>query len=150
MVDETNPLESLERLMGGDWHYLGGNVEDNPLAYHRFEWGPGQNSILSRSYDTDGEIVSQGFWYYHPGDDAVKGVGASAGHEGVKLFEYTQVTVEDDVMHCDLTAHGDRGATLFAEEWTFIDDDHYDWRLLLKAQEEDQEVMTARFERRNG
>ena len=96
-----------------------------------FEWGVGNRSVRGRSYfvrDGDAVLVSEGFWYWHPGQQKIRGV-FTAKDMPVELFDFT-TRFEGDRMISDLGAFGaDGSATSYVETWEFTDDTHFTWTL---------------------
>ena len=145
---KDNPLNGLQRLVGGRWYYNA--PEDAPLSYHSYESKMGGKFIVSKSYAVGDEgetLISQSMWYWNPTEGKIKAVTVAQGM-GIDVFEYTGVKVQGDIMTCDLIAHSDQGSSEYVETWEFPDDDHYDWALLAKSPEGLQKVMDSSFERK--
>jgi hypothetical protein len=138
-------LEPLARLVGGRWH-LGDD------SYHTFALGVGGQSVTTTSYFVlpDGEkLVSQGTYFYHPGEDVVKGY-VVAIDMGLDLFDYS-VHPRGDTLVMDLEVFGPQaGETPLRETWVFIDDDHYVWTLFQQAEDGWERLMGGTYERRPG
>jgi hypothetical protein len=139
---ESNPLSPFEQLVGGQWHLDG--------SYHEFEWGLGRQSVTTRSYFVvEGEpmLVSEGIWYWHPGEKVIKGA-FTAIEMPVVFFDYT-VRFENDKMIADLIGYDAAGsATSYVETWEFVDDTHYEWKLLSETPDGLQEVMGGNYLRK--
>lgn len=120
----SDPLADFERIIGGQWRLEGSHQE--------FEWGVSRRSVVGRSYfDVDGatKLVSEGLWYWHPGEEKIRGV-FTAVDMPVDLFDYT-TRFEDDQMISELIAYAADGTrTTYVETWTFTDDSHFVWTLL--------------------
>jgi hypothetical protein len=114
----ADPLAPFERLVGGQWHLEG--------SYQEFEWGLGRRSVKSRGYfmvDGKPRLVSEGVWFWHPGEKQIKGV-FTAIDMPVVFFDYT-TPFEKDRMVNDLRAYGPRGnETAYVETWEFTDESH--------------------------
>ena len=138
----SNPLAPFERLMGGRWHLDG--------SYQEFEWGVGQRSVRSRGYfivEGKPNLVSEGIWFWHPGEKQIKGV-FTAVDMPVVFFDYT-TRFEEDTMVSDLRAYGANGAeTIYVETWKFTDDSHYVWKLLRKTPDGLQEEMAGTYSKK--
>jgi hypothetical protein len=123
----ANPLEPFERLVGGAWYF--GD------SYHVFEWGVGQRAVNTRSYfllDGEPKLVSQGVWFWHPGEQVIKGF-AVATDMPVEFFEMTTEFANDRLVS-ELKAYsGDALAAEFVETWEFVGEDRYVWTLLEKT-----------------
>ena len=123
----ANPLADFERLIGGQWRLEG--------SYQEFEWGIGKRSVRGSNYfivNGEPRLVSEGMWYWHPGDEMIKGVFA-ARDMPVDLFDYT-TQFEGNRMVSELVSfgtHGDR--TEYVETWEFTDDTHFTWTLFRKT-----------------
>jgi hypothetical protein len=138
----ADPLAPFERLIGGQWHFDG--------SYSEFEWGLGRQSVTTRSYfiiEGEPKLVSEGFWFWHPGEKQIKGT-FTAIDMPVVLFNYT-VRFEDNKMVADLVAFDAEGnETSYVETWEFTDDTHYEWKLLSETPDGLVEVMGGTYERR--
>lgn len=136
-----NPLAPFARLIGGQWHLDG--------SYQEFEWGVGRRSVKARNYfvvDDEPKLVSEGVWYWHPTERAIKGV-ATAVDMPVEVFEYTTRFV-DNSMLSDLSAVSSDGSrTEYVEDWEFLDDDHFVWTLLRKADDGLLQEMQGTYSR---
>jgi hypothetical protein len=137
-------LQPFERLIGGQWVFESGD------AYHVFEWGLARRSVRSRSYFVTPEgdkLVSEGTWFWHPGEQAIKGY-ATAIEMGIDVFEYT-TRFEGDVAIHDLRAWGlMAGDSPLLETWTFTDSDHYRWELSEDPGDGFRPSMAGDYERR--
>lgn len=138
----TNPLQPFERLIGGQWH-LG-------ESYQELEWGVGRQSVKARSYFViagEAKLVSEGVWYWHPGEQQIKGL-FTAIDMPVVLFDYT-TRFEGDTMVNDLRAYATNGKeTIFRETWKFTDDTHYEWKLTSVMPDGSEAVMSDTYTRR--
>jgi len=134
-------LAPFERLIGGQWHLEG--------SYQEFEWGIGRQSVKSRSYfivEGTPTLVSEGIWFWHPGEKQIKGV-FTAIQMPVVFFDYT-TRFEENKMVNDLRSYGLEGnETAYVETWQFTDDTHYVWRLLSKTPEGLKEEMSGTYTR---
>ena len=141
--DPRPEVVPLARLVGGSW-YLG---ED---SYHTFELGVGGQSVTSKSYFVlpDGDkLVSEGAFFYHPGEDVVKGY-VVAVDMGLDLFEYS-VEARADTLLMDLKTFGPQaGETPLRETWVFTDDDHYVWTLFQQGDGGWERLMGGTYQRR--
>lgn len=137
-----NPLSSFEQLIGGQWH-----LDD---SYQEFEWGLGKLSVKSNSYFITGgeaQLVAEGFWFWHPKNQQIKGAFTAVEMPAV-LFEYT-TRFEGEKMVSDLLTYDASGAeTEYVEVWDLMDDTHYLWTLFMKTPDGLQEVMSGTYERR--
>ena len=136
---EAEPLAPFERLIGGKWKF-----DD---SYTEYEWGVGKQSVKARSYflvEGDLKLVSEGSWFWHPGEGQIKGVFTAVGMP-VALFDYT-TRFEGERMVNDLAAYSASGEkTMYVETWEFTDETHYNWKLLQESPDGLQEVMVGRF-----
>ena len=141
--DDAKPLQPFERLVGGQWH-----LQNTFLV---FEWGVGRKSVRARSYRViagEAKLVSEGAWYWHAGDGAIKGV-FTAIDMPVELFDYT-ARFEGDTMFFDLSAYAASGnETRFSETWKFVDDSHFEWTLSGVLPDGRAETMSGTYERRD-
>lgn len=136
----ANPLSPFERLIGGQWH-----LEN---TYQEFEWGSGKQSVRGRSYQVkDGEasLVSEGLWFYHPGEGEIKGYFVGSGM-GVDLIDYT-TEINEERMVNDLTSYGTYGGA-YEEVWEFTGDDEYVWTLYQKTDDGRKKMMGGTFVRK--
>jgi hypothetical protein len=138
----SNPLAPFERLIGGEWHLEG--------SYQEFEWGVGQRSVKARSYfmvDDSPKLVSEGIWFWHPGEKEIKGV-FTAIDMPVTFFDYT-TRFEDEKMVNDLRSYGSDGyETVYVESWDFTDDTHFVWKLQSKTPDGLKEEMGGTYSRK--
>ena len=142
MLDEQSALATLGRLVGGEWH-----LDD---GYHVFEWGVGDLSVKSRSYvvsDDGPRLVSEGVWFWHPGEDALRGYHTAIGMP-VYFFEYT-TEVEGETLVHSLTSYGEMGGE-YRETWELTDDDHYTWTLYRTTPDGETRMFGGVYERRSG
>ena len=142
MEKKENPLAAFERLIGGEWH-LEGSVQT-------FTWGVGKKTIQARStYLTeDGPVpVGEGFWFWHYGENAIKGLSFAVGMPA-ELFDYT-TRWEGDKMISDLVSYDSEGKpSEYLEEWHFSGEDSYEWALHAKTPDGLEKVMGGTFERK--
>ena len=138
---DAHPLQGFERLMGGQWHL--------DESYQEFEWGVGRQSVRARSYfavDGQPKLVSEGYWYWHPGEKQIKGL-FTAIDMPVVLFEYT-TRFEGSTMVNDLTTFAANGnETTFAETWEFVDDMQFEWKLTSELSDGAAAVMSGTYVR---
>lgn len=109
---------------------------------HVFEWGVGERVVKSRSYFPEGDgwtLVSEGFWYWDPTDQVIRGRTVAVGM-GIDLFEYTTRLTGDEIIH-EMVAHGPMSGE-FVERWSF-DGDGYTWSI----EQDGEELMGGRYER---
>lgn len=133
-------LAPFEQLIGGKWHL------DN--GYQVFEWGVGKRSVTGKSYfNIDGKDVqvSQGSWFWHPGERKIKGY-FTAINMPVEFFDYS-TQFENGNMVNEFVAYGEMGGD-YHETWEFTDDSHFKWTLLSKSDSGLVEVMSGVYERR--
>ena len=138
---DAHPLQGFERLMGGQWHL--------DESYQEFEWGVGRQSVRARSYfavDGQPKLVSEGYWYWHPGEKQIKGL-FTAIDMPVVLFEYT-TRFEGSTMVNDLTTFAANGnETTFAETWEFVDDMQFEWKLTSELSDGTEAMMSGTYVR---
>lgn len=135
------PLAGFERLIGGRWHLEG--------SYQEFEWGVGRRSVKARSYfvvEGKPRLVSEGTWYWHPGEGKVKGI-FTAIDMPVELFEYT-TRFEGNSIVSDLVAHtADGEKAAYTEKWEFVDESHFEWTLFSETPDGPREEMGGTYSR---
>jgi len=136
------PLAPFERLIGGKWHTEG--------SYQEFAWGVGRRSVTSSSYfliDGEPRLVSEGLWYWHPGEERIKGV-FTAVDMPVVLFDYT-TRFEGDQMVNELLSYDASGSEhAYKETWNFTGGTHYVWKLYRMTPEGLREEMGATYEKK--
>jgi len=139
---EKNPLAPFERIIGGQWHLEG--------SYQEFEWGVGKQSVTSKSYFVIAgtpRLVSEGFWFWHPGEKRIKGIFTAIDMQ-IVLFDYT-TRFEGDKMVSDLKTYDAKGdESVYLETWEFTDDAHYVWKLMTETPDGRQEVMGGTYEKK--
>jgi len=140
---DAHPLQGFERLIGGQWHL--------DESYQEFEWGVGRQSVRARSYfvvEGQPKLVSEGYWYWHPGEQKIKGL-FTAIDMPVVLFEYT-TRFEGNTMVNDLQTFAANGnETIFAETWEFVDDTRFDWKLTSELSDGTEAMMSGTYVRRS-
>ena len=138
-----SPLAPFDRLIGGQWHTEG--------SYQTFTWGVGGQSVKAASFfiiNGETELVSEGSWYWHPGENSIRGQFVAKSMP-VVLFDYT-TRFTDNAMISDLKAYDASGKELsYVESWVFTDDSHYEWTLSRQTAEGLVKEMSATYERRN-
>lgn len=139
--DSVDALSPFAKLIGGEWH-LDGSVQV-------FEWGVGKLSVKSTSYfiiNEEPQIVSEGIWFWHPGERKIKGY-ASAIEMPVQFFDYTTKYEGNKMVHA-LTSYTPKGTSEnYTETWEFIDEDHYSWSLFTDIATGQQKIMGGTYER---
>lgn len=138
----SNPLAPFERLIGGQWYLQG--------SYQEFEWGVGRQSVKSRSYfivDGKPKLVSEGIWFWHPGEKQIKGF-FTAIDMPVVFFDYT-TRFEENRMVNDLRSYGSKGnESVYVEIWDFTGDTRFVWSLLRKTPDGLKEQMGGTYTRK--
>jgi len=133
------PLAPFERLVGGEWH-----LED---SYQSFEWGVGRRSVRARSYllvDGTAQLVSEGFWYWHPGEQRIRGV-FTAIEMPVTLFDYV-TRFDGDTMVSELAAYDAAGdSDRYIETWRFSGERAFEWAL--RAEPGGEPLMSGTYQR---
>lgn len=136
-----NPLAGFERLIGGRWQL------DN--SYQTFEWGVGELSVVSRSYVqtlSGDKLVSEGLWFYRPGDQAIHGVFTSMDM-GIQLFEYETRFEGEEIVSKLITWDENQQRGEWEERWKFTDEKHFIWELFELADDKRRNVMRGVFVR---
>lgn len=137
---EAQPLAPFERLIGR-WR-LGDSQQE-------FVWGVGRRSVIARGYfvvDGKPTLVSEGMWFWHPGEERIKGV-VTAVNMPVSFFDYT-TRFEGDRMVSELASYdADGEASRYVETFEFVDDSQYEWTLHTKSGEDLQKVMGGLYTR---
>ncbi len=120
-----NPLQPFESIIGGQW-WLG---ED---SYQTFEWGVGNLSVRAEAYFMiDGQAIkgSEGKWFYHPGEQKIKGF-FNAQNMPITFFDYTTVFDEQGNLINTFVGYGPMGNGLtFQESWIFTSTNSFTWTL---------------------
>ncbi len=139
---DPDPLAPFGQLIGGQWHL------DN--SYQEFEWGIGRRSVRARGYflvDGKPKLVSEGGWFWHPGEQQIKGY-FTAIDMPVVLFEYT-TRFEPDRMVNELRAYGAKGdESNYMETWEFSEEGRIEWTLLQETPEGLQKQMGGTYTRK--
>jgi hypothetical protein len=138
----ASPLAPFGRLIGGQWHLEG--------SYQEFEWGVGRRSVRARSYfilERGPKLVSEGIWYWHPGEKQIRGV-FTAIDMPVVFFDYRTrfegAKMINELSSYDLTG----GETAYVETWDFTDETHFEWKLFRKTPDGLQEEMGGTYARK--
>lgn len=140
--ESANPLSPFEKLIGGRWWLEG--------SYQEFEWGVGRRSVVARSFfvvDGRPKKVSEGFWYWHPGEKVIRGVFVAIDMP-VELFDYT-TKFEGSKMVSELrsfTGSGEEKA--YTEIFEFTGADAYEWSLYSGSHEARKKEMGGAYTRK--
>ena len=138
-TNDSNPLSSFERLIGGEWH-LQGN-------YQTFAWGVGKLSVKSESYfiiGSEPQKAAEGIWFWHPKERKIKGY-FTAINMPVELFDYTTV-IEGNTMKSEIKSYSSDGIEdKYIETWEFTDDNSFEWSLFSKSMDGEKKVMGGKF-----
>lgn len=140
---DAHPLQGFERLIGGQWHL--------DKSYQEFEWGVGRQSVRARSYfvvEDQPKLVSEGYWYWHPGEHKIKGL-FTAIDMPVVLFEYTTRFEGNTKVNNLKTFAANGNETIFAETWEFVDDMHFEWELTSEFSDGTEAMMSGTYVRTN-
>lgn len=142
VLKAENPLEQFAQLIGGEWHLEG--------SYQVYEWGVGKKSVKASGFfivDGKPKLVSEGFWFWHPGERKIKGY-FTAIDMPVVFYDYT-TRFEERRMISELKAYSPGGREMsYTEIYEFIDEKNYQWSLLKDTGEGLKEVMGGVFERK--
>lgn len=137
----SDPMAPFARLIGGQWHLEG--------SYQEFEWGVGKRSVKARGYfvvDGEPRLVSEGIWFWHPGEQQIKGF-FTAIDMPVTFFDHT-TRFEDNRMVSTLHAYAPGGKkTVFEETWEFTDESHFEWKLTSETPDGLQQQMSGTYTR---
>jgi len=138
----ADPLAPFARLIGGKW-YLG---ETSQV----FEWGVGKKIIISSSYfvsDKGEKLVSQGNWFWHPGEKQLKGYFVAIDMP-VAFFDYT-TRFEGNKMINALKSYTPKGKLeTYSEIFEFTSDNEYQWTLYSETPTGAKKVMEGKFIRK--
>lgn len=117
--DRENPMLGFSRLVGGSWKI-------GPFR-HVFEWGIAQSSVISRTYNAEGQLSAEARWFWHPGEKAIKGY--SVDSTGAFFAEMT-TSFDESLLINELTTFATDGSTSdYTGKWNFTSADSYDWTL---------------------
>ena len=135
-------LAPFERFIGGQWHL--------DESYQELSWGVGRRSVRARSYfvvDGEPKLVGEGSWFWHPGEERIKGV-FTAVDMPVVLFVYT-TRFEEGKMVSDLRAYdADGNESVFVEIWELDAEGNRVWKLLQETPDGLREVMGGTYVRK--
>ena len=139
----AEPLAPFERLIGR-WRHGDSHQE--------FVWGVGRQSVMARGYfvvDAEPTLVSEGMWFWHPGDESIRGV-VTAVNMPVSFFDYTTRFEGDKMMSEVVTYDADGEAKRYVETFEFVDDSQYEWTLLAETGKDLQKIMSGLYTRQSG
>jgi hypothetical protein len=125
-----NPLTRLDRLVGGEWHYAEGSIENPPVKFHTYRWGLPGGTIISNSFSSEDQQVAQALWYWHPGARMLRALGVTHLEAALSLFNYISIQVTEETMTCKVEAQTGGEVERYAEEWRFSGKDEYHWNIL--------------------
>ena len=136
-----NPLAAFTPFIGGKWFLEG--------TYQTLAWGVGHKSVIARNYfpsEEGSELVSEGFWFWHPGEEQIRGY-FTAIKMPVAVFEYV-THFEENKMVSDLKSYTPEGVgEQYIEEWELTSVDSYEWRLLAPTPDGVHQAMNGTFTR---
>ena len=139
---DSNPLSSFESLIGGEWHQQGG--------FQIFRWGVGKKSVQAENYfmmNGEAQKVSEGVWFWHPGEQQIKGF-FTATNMPVEFFDYntrfTKTGLESDLEAYDAAGN----LTRFTETWEFETENKIRWTLYSLESDMKTEVMSGIMNRK--
>lgn len=139
----SNPLVRFEAIIGGKWHQQGG--------YQVFKWGVGKKSVIAENFfmiDGKAQKVSEGVWFWHPGEQQIKGY-FTAIKMPVEFYDYT-TRFTDGGIESDLSAYNSSGQlTQYFEEWVFDDQNQISWTLYSIDGDKRKQVMEGVLKRQN-
>ena len=135
-----NPLAPFDPIVGR-W--------ESGDSYHLIEWGVGEKVVFSRSYSVvDGadQLVSEGWWLWHPATKAIQGTAVAVGMP-FDLLEMETRFEEGNLVSDLVGVAADGSRQDYRETWEFTDDTHYVWKLLSETPDGPQEVMSGTYAR---
>ena len=139
----VNELEKFSWLIGGKWSM-------DKTGFHKFEWGFQKKSVISRTYakvGSDYKVVSEGRWFYHPGQKVIKG-HFSAQNMPFEFLEFT-TRFEGSTMVNDLSAYDKNGKlNEYTSTWEPTENqDGYLWRLFMGRGDSKKEIMKGSYKK---
>lgn len=135
-------MAPFARLVGGEWH-LGD-------SWQVFEWGVARRTVRSFNYalvNDQPTLVSEWYWYWHPGDQVYKGFFVAVGMR-IDVFEYETKFEGTTMVNKLRTFDADGNEEHHAETWEFIDENHYVWTLFSQTPEGPKKTMEGTFIRK--
>ena len=111
-----------------------------PLT-HVFEWGIGRHTLMARSYDDAGTLASEARWFWHPGEETIKGYSVDV--TGQNLAEMTTTVDGDTMTNVLVLSSPETSGDTFVGKWVFVGDDRYDWTLYKRDAEGGEEKQFA-------
>ena len=139
----TEKLAPFSRLIGGKWYLAN--------TYQVFEWGVGNKAVRARSYIIDegtAKPVSEGNWFWHPGEQKIKGFMVALDMPAV-LFEYDTQFSGDSMINELVTYDADGAKTVYREIWEFTSEDSFFWTLYSLTGGQQTKLMEGMFERKD-
>ncbi len=140
---EENPLAPFEWIIGGAWHF------EN--AYQVFEWGVGKRSVKSKNYyiiEGDTTLVSEGSWFWHPGENQVRGY-FTAIKMPVAFFDYSTRFEKNKIVSI-LKSYSPAGEeSTYTEILESTSENTCEWSLLQETDEGSKKIMGSEFVRQS-
>lgn len=135
-----NPLAPFDPIVGR-W--------ESGDSYHLIEWGVGEKVVFSRSYavvDGADQLVSEGWWLWHPATKAIRGTAVAVGMP-FDLLEMETRFEEGNLVSDLVGVAADGSRQDYRETWEFTDENHYTWTLYALGDESETVMMTGTYER---
>lgn len=136
------PWSRLSRLAGGEWIASG---EGAPPNFHRFWFGPGQQSIWSHTRNAERLQVypkSEAVFFWHPGEERLRALSVS---DGGLVFDQV-LRWQGEILETELEYYVADNKVEFASRWEFDGEKAYDWSLFAKTPQGLSKSMSVRFD----
>ncbi|MGB5343539.1 MAG: hypothetical protein WBN87_03315 [Thermoanaerobaculia bacterium] len=135
-----NPLAPFDSIVGR-W--------ESGDSYHVIEWGVGGKVVFSRSYfvvEGADQLVSEGWWLWHPATKVIQGTAVAVGMP-FDLLEMETRFEEGNLVSDLVGVAADGSRQRYRETWEFTDEDHYTWTLYALGDEGETVMMNGKYRR---
>ncbi len=140
----TNPLQPFEFLVGGEW--------STPTTVQTFEWGVGNQTVHSKLYfinATDTVLTGEISWFWHHGEEKIKGFGHLLSDQ-ISFFDYSTEFTDSNRMNNSIVGYNQQGQALnIIESIEFLDTDEYRWTMYDRVLDELKPQLSITFTRKN-
>ncbi len=140
--DGAAELAPFGYLVGGSWS-LGDDF------YQTFEWTVGKKAVRALGYAIvagEARLVSEGMWFWHPGEEKIKGYFFNEGMPD-DFMDFT-TRFEGDRMVSEILAHNPAGkVTAYSEVVDLVGGDRYEWAVYAREAASAEPMMRGTFTR---
>jgi hypothetical protein len=147
---DVNPLQTLERFVGGAWVTQGEGGDTHVRTRVVYEWGLNRKLLKVKSYLTPEEggerLVYESVFFWHPERKKLVFYSISAGGG---IFDGT-IEPDGDTYVADFRSLSEGKATSYRQSLTFLDADTIRWTVSTKKGDDWVKVIDQTQRRKGG